>query len=184
MRCQPYGKIFPIAYGNPLMVSAHLVQPFPSPHTSLCTPDTLSCFSLQNNSFLPWGPCRHGCFFFFFPCHLSFHLSASWGPPLLLLPAFGDSKPRPYAENMSFSVTSKAVWVSGRTSRRNQRGVSRYFGYQVPLISVSVRIHRRCGLGRAKPAAGCHGHFITHLLIVANGDFMPPPALIVAAALL
>ena len=53
MRCRPSGKIFPIAYGNPPMVSAHSVQPFPSPHTSLCTPDTLSSFSFQNNSFLP-----------------------------------------------------------------------------------------------------------------------------------
>lgn len=34
------------------------------------------------------------------------------------------------------------------------------------------------GLGRAEAAASCHCHFITHLLIVANGDFTAPPALI------
>lgn len=102
----------------------------------------------------------------------------------MLLPAFGDSKRRPLAENMSFSVTSEAAWVSGRMRRRNQWGVSRYFGCRVPPISFSVCTHGRCGLQGAEPAAGCRGHFITHLLIVANGDFMPPPALIVAAALL
>ena len=49
---------------------------------------------------------------------------------------------------------------------------------------ISIHMHGRCGLERVEPAAGHHGHFITHLLIVANGDFTPPPALIVAAALL
>lgn len=163
------------------MVSAHPVQPFPSPHTSLCTPDTLSCFSLQNSSFLPQGPCRH---FFFFSVTSPPTFLFLGGPPPLLLPAFGDSKRRPLAENMSFSVTSKAAWVSGRMRRRNQWGVSRYFGCRVPPVSFSVCTHGRCGLQGAEPAAGCRSPFITHLLVVANGDFMPPPALIVAAALL
>lgn len=127
MRCRPSGKIFPIAYGNPPMVSAHSVQPFPSPHTSLCTPDTLSCFSFQNNSFLP-GSLQTLIFFFSVTSPSTFLLPG--GPSPLLLPAFGDDKHRPLAENMSFSVTSKTVWVSGRRSRRNQWGVSRYSGYQ------------------------------------------------------
>lgn len=31
-------------------------------------------------------------------------------------------------------------------------------------------------------AAGCHRHFITHLLIVANGDFTAPRALVVSCS--
>lgn len=37
---------------------------------------------------------------------------------------------------------------------------------------------RAVGLERAEATASCHCHFITHLLIVANGDFTAPPALI------
>lgn len=36
------------------------------------------------------------------------------------------------------------------------------------------------GLERAEATASCHCHFITHLLIVANGDFTAPLALIVS----
>lgn len=35
---------------------------------------------------------------------------------------------------------------------------------------------RGMGHGRAEATAGCHYHFITHLLIVANGDFTAPLA--------
>lgn len=41
---------------------------------------------------------------------------------------------------------------------------------------------QRGGLGRPEAAAGCHCHFITHLLTVANGDFTAPPALIVSCS--
>lgn len=38
---------------------------------------------------------------------------------------------------------------------------------------------RDMGLGRAEATAGCHYHFITHLLIVVNGHFTAPLALAV-----
>lgn len=37
-------------------------------------------------------------------------------------------------------------------------------------------------LGRAEAAASCHGYFITHLLIVANGDFTAPLDLVVSCS--
>lgn len=39
---------------------------------------------------------------------------------------------------------------------------------------------RGVGLERAEATASCHCHFITHLLIMANGDFTAPLALIVS----
>lgn len=159
------------------MVSAHPIQPFPSPHTSLCTPDTLSCFSLQNSSFLPQGPCRH-----FFLSVTSPPTFLFLGAPPLLLPVFGDSKRGPCREHELLS-NIKGSLVSG-DEKEKPVGCLQVFRVPVPPISFSVCTHGRCGLQGAEPAAGCRGHFITHLGTVVNGDFMPPPALIVAAALL
>ena len=181
MRCQPHGKISPVACGDPrLIVSAHPVQPFLNPRTSLCTPAAQPAFLSHHSSSLPRGPCRR-CFFLVSPS--SFLLL--WGPPPLLHPAFGDSKRRPLAENTSCSVTSKTAWVSGRKSRRSQWCVSRYLWVPGALpgsVPVWHSQEQRGGLGRAEAAAGCHCHFITHLLIVANGDFTAPPALIVSCS--
>lgn len=84
---------------------------------------------------------------------------------------------------MSFPVTSKTVWTSGRKSRRSQQCVSRYVWVPGALL-VSVPVwhsqEQECGHGRVEAAAGCHRHFITHLLIVANGDFTAPRALVVS----
>ena len=174
-------KSSPLLMGTPGWSLPTLSSPFPvhTPHSVLQT----HCLAFLSKiiPFCP-GSLQTLIFFFFFSVTSPSTFLLPGGPSPLLLPAFGDDKHRPLAENMSFSVTSKTVWVSGRRSRRNQWGVFRYSGTRCPPISVHM--HGRRGLERAEPAAGCHGHFITHLLIVANGDFTPPPALIVAAALL
>lgn len=46
--------------------------------------------------------------------------------------------------------------------------------------SLTLTGGRGMGLGRTEATASCFCCFITHLLIVANGDFTAPPALIVS----
>lgn len=140
------------AYGNPLMVSAHPVQPFPSPHTSLCTPDTLSCFSLQNSSFLPQGPCRHFFFFLFLsplPPPFCFLRPLSCFSLLLEILAQASCREQRLLSNIQGSLGFR------KDEKEKPVGCLRYFGCGC-LRSLSL-----CALTGevrppgAEPAAGC-----------------------------
>lgn len=173
MRCQPYVIIFPVVHGTPL-VSAPLSIPFPilAPHSVLQSHSLLSIPVTVASC--PWVLADIVSSFSLFPPFCSL------GPMSLASPCFWRlSKHRPLAENTISLEASKTVWKS----RRSQCCVSRYLW--VPgILLVSVPLwhsqEQGCGLGRAEATAGCHCHFITHLLIVVNGDFTAPLALVMS----
>lgn len=61
-------------------------------------------------------------------------------------------------------------------------GVSGYQGSAGFRPDLTLTGGRALDLGRAGAAASCYRYFITHLLIVANGDFTAPLDLVVSCS--
>lgn len=126
---------------EPLMVSC---PPRPalsqSTHLTLYLTHCLA-FLYKIALFLPQGPCRH----FFSFCHLS-PPSVSWGPlPVassLLLEILSAGLCREHELPVQHQ---RQPGFPGRMRRRNQWGVSRYFGAGCLRSLSSVCTHGRCG---------------------------------------